>query len=480
MNRLQPATAVLGAASNLRLPPRLGARGLRFYAVAAIGGAVLGSVGVFSLRISIALLVAAVVLPLFLVRVEVLLVALALSVFVEVISVGGLTVTRISAPIAFLVIVIAIARGALRLRWGAPLTWATLYSAWACASLFWTTAPAATEYLLASLGIAWVYVLAFNGLIANRRVLVIVLATIAAVALGVALFALASFFGLGGAKTLQEGRASGAAGDANFFAAYQLVALPLILVLSATVESARVRLGLYVAAAVVVASVLTTLSRGGLFTLAFVIIVALFLPSRTIFRSGRQKLVTFSLLTLGLVIAVTATSGKLAPRIGSIFSGQDTGSGRTILWSAAQTSIDRHPFLGLGYGAFPSNANSLILQTPGVSLRSYALRPHGEEVHSAFIGTTAELGVPGLVLFIGLLGSTAWSFRRTAMRAVRTAGGSFTARIANAALLSLAGWAIASLFLSSETSRPLWIMVGLAGAIPRIFDEERAVRPAQL
>ena len=47
-------------------------------------------------------------------------------------------------------------------------------------------------------------------------------------------------------------------------------------------------------------------------------------------------------------------------------------------------------------------------------------------------------------------------------------------RVANALLLSLVGWAIASIFLSSETSRPLWIVVGLALALPKLVPDEGA------
>jgi hypothetical protein len=50
------------------------------------------------------------------------------------------------------------------------------------------------------------------------------------------------------------------------------------------------------------------------------------------------------------------------------------------------------------------------------------------------------------------------------------------ARTANALLLSLVGWSVASFFLSSETARPLWVLVGLAIAIPKLLSDAPALQ----
>jgi hypothetical protein len=76
-----------------------------------------------------------------------------------------------------------------------------------------------------------------------------------------------------------------------------------------------------------------------------------------------------------------------------------------------------------------------------------------------------------------LLISTGRSLRQVASRA-RAADAWFISRAANALTVSLVGWAIASLFLSSETSRPLWIIVGLALALPKILEQAPLRRDA--
>lgn len=396
-----------------------------------------------------------------------LLVVLVAAVFLEVLSVGGVTVSRLVTPVAAAGLAVAAARGSLRLSWSSPLPWVVGYSTWALASLIWTTDTGATLYLLGSLATSWVFLLAFAGFVRDERVLRLVLVTVSIVALGVGIFAIASFLGYGGVSTLQEGRASGVVGDANFFAAYQIVAIPLVLALASAARGHAARLGLYAIAALVTASILTTLSRGGLVALALVGLVAAISPSRALFASWGQKLAVAIVVVVGVAVVWGAVSSAFTVRIDSIFSGQDAGSGREQLWRAAGQSIHERPILGLGYGAFPSSANALLLSTPSVSLAHYELRPAGEEVHSAYIGSAAELGLPGLALFLGMLVATGLALRKTSRRA-RALGAHAVARVSNALLVSLVGWAVASLFLSSETSRPVWIIIGLALALARM------------
>ena len=131
--------------------------------------------------------------------------------------------------------------------------------------------------------------------------------------------------------------------------------------------------------------------------------------------------------------------------------------------------------MGLGYGGFISEANELMLRTPGVDLSSMTLRPRGLYAHSAYIETAAEVGVPGLILFLGMLIATGSALWRAAVRA-RDAGARYIMRIANASLISLVAWCIASFFASSETARPLWILIGIALALPMLIEQHENTR----
>jgi O-antigen ligase len=114
-----------------------------------------------------------------------------------------------------------------------------------------------------------------------------------------------------------------------------------------------------------------------------------------------------------------------------------------------------------------------MLRTPGVDLRGYSLRNPGQPVHNSYVEAWAELGIFGLILYIGMLISTGLALLRTAIRADRM-GADFVRRVAYALMLGLGTWFITSFFLSTETSRGLWIVIGLALALPKLLPAEEA------
>ena len=448
-----------------------GGRGVGWPVAGAALAAAIGLAAAANLKIALAVTVALILAGAILLQPSMLLPALVASVFVEVVSVGGIPISRVIAPITLLVVLAASTRPESRIRGESPFVWATLYGIWALASGLWTVSVSGTTFLLSSLAIGFIYMLAFASLVTSRHVLERVLYAFAAAALAIGVFAIAAFL-LGFSKGLVEGRATGGAGDPNFFAAYQLVALPLVIVLVTEARQRWLRVALAATVVVVIGSVLTSVSRGGFVVLIVIALAMVALPARTFFGSPKQKRALLVVCLVGGAIAFGVSAGTVVPRLKATFAGESTsaaaqGSGRLEFWSAAWMSSKQRPFLGLGYGAFVDVSDNLIVQTPGINFQHFDLRPNGSQVHNAYLGSLAELGIPGLVLFVGLLISTALLLRRTAKRG-RAVGADFVARVANALLLSLLGWSIASVFLSSETSRALWIVIGLSLALPRL------------
>jgi O-antigen ligase len=439
--------------------------------------AAIGLTAVTDPKIALAATVALIFAAAILVQPSLLLPALVASVFVEVLSVGGIPISRLLAPIALFVVLAESMRPDSRIRGESPFVWATLYGIWALASGLWTLSISGTTFLLSSLAIGFIYTLAFASLVTSRRELERVLYAFAAAALGIGLFAIAAFL-LGSSKGLVGGRASGGAGDPNFFAAYQLVALPLVVVLATVARKRWLRVALVATVVVVIGSVLMSVSRGGLLTLAVIAIAMVALPARSFFGTPSQKKALLAVCVVGGAIAFSVSAGSVVPRLKATFAGESTsataqGSGRLEIWAAAWMSAKQRPFVGLGYGAFRDESDNLLVRTPGINFQHFEVRP--QEVHNAYLGSLAELGIPGLVLFLGLLTSIALALRRVA-KGARAAGADFIARVANALLLSLLGWSIASLFVSSETSRELWIMLGLTLALPRLIRAEASAQ----
>jgi O-antigen ligase len=407
------------------------------------------------------------------------------TVFVEMIHIGGVRITRLVAPLAMLVVLAAASRKGTQLRPAGPLFWACGYALWALASGLWTLHVGGTVFLLSSLAICLIYMFAFAMVLGTRRELERVLWTIAISSFFVSVLSIFAFLGrpIGpfGATTLQEGRAQGATGDPSFFAALQLVALPLILVLANEVKSLWVRLALYGTAVLGIASVFSTVSRGGFLQLLAIVALLLVFPSRRLFASPTQKAVVMLIILAGGIAFFTRYQADLAPRLETILhQGQggatETASGRLVIWPAALDAYHSRPLTGIGYGAFVETSIDRMYDTRNTFIGNFKV--HKEQVHNTFLGQLAELGIPGLILFLGLLGSTIRMLRRTATKA-RRAGEFFVNRVANALLLGIIAWCVGAFFISAETSRPIWIAIGICLALPKLIPAEAAAPGAK-
>lgn len=481
MRRYDPLTGAAATAPPSWVaggPPRAWTLALLLLAAA------LGAAAGYDVRVAVLSAIAVVLLVATWLRPALVLGLLILSIFLEVVSLGGLTISRLVAPIALIVLAVEFVRGRARLRASVPLAWAVGYCLWAFASSLWTLDADGTAELLISLAIAVVYMLCFATLIDDERALRRALLLLAIVSALAGLVTLAAFKGLVG-SAIADGRASGGVGDPNFFASVQLVALPLVLVVAGQMERVWLRFVACLGALVVIASILSTLSRGGLVTLLVILAIAPFLPAKALIGTRRQKAAMILILVAGLTAImmrpdfrgeVTARASTIVAPAASEPTGSSNGSGRTEAWKAAVYAASERPVTGIGFGAFRDQFNDLILIAPNVDLTKISPHPEGLEAHSAHLGTLAELGIPGLALLWGLLVATALSLRRTARRA-RAVGALFLGRVANALVLSTLAWVISSMFISTETSRPIWIVVGLAIALPRLV-ERAAAQPA--
>jgi len=408
-----------------------------------------------------------------------------LTVYLEGAIVNGVAITRFFAPLAFLLVLGELLRRGARIRADLPLAWSGAYVLWAMASGLWTVSGEGTVFLLQSLAIALVFMLLFASLLNTERDLrrfAHVFAATAGFMGAISLFAFAtSTETLLGFELLQAGRSQGLVGDPDFFAAMQLVALPLVLVLLSETRNHRVRLSLTVVLFALLGSVFTSLSRGAF--LALLVLSLLLVASRPekLFQSRRQKAVTLLVASLGMVVFFSRPYAReqVTTRAESIYAPKDrdeaSGAGRTNLWKAAASTAAAHPVTGIGYGSFRYVSEDLLLRTPGVDPLLLQNRDEGDNfaAHSAYFGTAAELGWTGLLILAGLIVSTAALFRRTAIRA-RAAGAHFLGRISHALMLGVIAWAATAIFLSAETSRMTWILVGLSLALPKLLPTRAA------
>src|SRR5256885_7099141 len=402
-----------------------------------------------------------------------------LTVYPSTLTLAGISIQRLGGPLALLVAVAQLLRGGVRLR-RPTLTLVLLfaYVGLAPASLSWSSSVSSTLDALASLGISLAYMAAVLLVLKDSRDL---RAIFWAVTLWSAL--------LGGWWILSyargESREFNALGDPNFFAALQVVAVPLVLVLIATTRGRAARLVLYAALVLIAGSIPASLSRGGMVAVILIGVVIAIIPSVYLFSSGAQKR-KFFLGVAGLSIVLMAIAGPtLSQRFEQVLNDPSGGAGRGDLALAALHGFHDHPLLGMGFWAFPPNSFQLLRSTPGVyldlhlrclaqgsTIRAAGSFCTGQPVHNTYLESLVELGIPGLLLFTGILAVTSWSLIQTA-RLARVANDAFTGAIATALVVGLLGFALVSTTLSTETNRTPWMIVALSLALPSMVGPAR-------
>jgi len=459
----------------ISLAPRgslTGGRRLGWIGLCVALGAIIGvSVAVGQLTLAILIVLAPVIVAT-LVRLEWFPVLVLASAFGEALAIGSVSLSRAIGPVALLAMILGLpGRRRLRARQFLLPFSIVIYTCWALASVAWTVNPdngfgmTGTGYAVAQLGLSIVLTLPLVMFIRTEADLRRVLKTIWVLAVITGLVSIVQF-------ATGSARSVGTTGDANFFAALQVVVLPLCALLAIETRSRRNRAIVLLGVGVVVGSVITSLSRGGILALAAIFLLLGFQPAQSFFRSRARKRAFLLFVVVGAGVLLAVSFSALSARTSGLFSSGDTGSGRTNLWRAALVAWHWHVWIGIGFGAFIGQSNQLLVQTPGVNFSAYDLRSTGQYVHNSYLESLCELGVIGLVLFCVILVALLRTLRRS-VREAEAARLPLSAGFARALLLGLFGYALTSFFLSAETDRTLYTLIGLALALPRVIREEQ-------
>lgn len=342
------------------------------------------------------------------------------------------------------------------------LTWLLIaFLAWASLTLVWavqtgTGVTALSRYFLDILLLP----IAFTA-VRTRRDLVIV---VAAIAIGAFV---ASAFGIVKPPSPEviEGRATGTIGDPNELAAALIVGLALAagLMLSKGRPPA-VRLGALLVIPFCAAGVFLSLSRGGLVALGAVLLGAPLLAGR--WRPAMA----------GLLVLVAASGFLYFTQIAPLparerITMSNGGSGRTALWTIGLRMVEAHPIGGVGVGNFPAASPNYVLQ-PGLLERDELIFSVAPKVtHNTYLEILAEMGFPGLLLFLGIVGtSLLCTLRAARLWSLRGAVG--MEALARGMLLGLIGLLVADFFISEMYGKLLWTMLALGPAMFAIARRE--------
>jgi O-antigen ligase len=172
----------------------------------------------------------------------------------------------------------------------------------------------------------------------------------------------------------------------------------------------------------------------------------------------------YAIFAIALLVGLRLAGPSVMSRFSTVFLEKEerdaSAQSRIVLWKACIDLMTQHPIVGVGPDNFPEFAPD------------YGFRSGKKEAHSLWLQQGAELGIPGLVMFVGFYAVTVyllWAFPRQAQFLDL-----WYADTARMVISSVAGFSMAAMFVSVETLEfPYYVVLLGAGAL-KVFDQEQA------
>lgn len=228
--------------------------------------------------------------------------------------------------------------------------------------------------------------------------------------------------------TIVAGRAQAGFEHPAVLAFFLVLATPPALVLALR-GPRTLRPALAVAAALCVAGLLFSLTRGAIIGLAVALLVLL------AWRSFRRMAVVALVVLVGFALVnlrSLESSREIAvvgARLGTLANRQQTRENPRIkIWSTTPSIIAAYPFIGVGQGNFAS-------VSPKYGLSDIGGLPYNH-AHDIFLNVAAEMGLIGLALFLWFVIAVARAATRTLKTLRERASPAYPAALAVVAALS--------------------------------------------
>jgi len=196
-------------------------------------------------------------------------------------------------------------------------------------------------------------------------------------------------------------------------------------------------------------------SRGGF--IAFVVVIG--------FMVLRYTGVPLRLRLLATAVVVVAFLGfatdKYWDQMTTIGSDTDYNmteeSGRINIWRRGVGYMLGNPIFGVGPNNFQVAEGTL---SPFAARAQMGLGVRWNAAHNSYVQAGAELGIPGLLLFLAVIAST--------LAALRRIGRHGNSALSSALTASLLGFVVGAFFLSLAYSEMLYTLVALAIGLQKV------------
>lgn len=280
----------------------------------------------------------------------------------------------------------------------------------------------------------------------------------------------ALFFHVGG-----DGRLGGLIYyDANDFALVMVCSIPFAFYFLGKSQRGSRRIAALAALGMFLTAMVKSGSRGGfLGLLAVMLYILLFyraIPSRT------RLLITVA----GVVLFFGFASDKYWQMMGTILHptadyNYTANEGRLEVWKRGVSYMMHNPVTGVGVQAYPMAEGGSDLAR---SLESQGMGFKWSVAHNSFLETGAELGLPGLGVFIAMLVLTMTSLSQLSRRG-RWAKWVSLREISLAQMLiaAIVGFSVAGIFVSAEYFAYLYFLLAMSVGLLKLVRMRAAASP---
>ena len=185
----------------------------------------------------------------------------------------------------------------------------------------------------------------------------------------------------------------------------------------------------------------------------------------------------------GLIVIIAIVSGTASDKYWSqmqtiVHYKQDynmtSDVGRVKIWKRGIGYMLDRPLFGVGMRNFQVAEGTI---SPRARLRDRGVGVWWGAAHNTYVQAGAELGVPGVLIFLTMLGTAFYSLRRVARRALRAnPAGNDMSRLAQSLMAALIGFTVGAIFLSLAYSDMLYTLLALSVALAKLARSD-AARP---
>lgn len=243
-------------------------------------------------------------------------------------------------------------------------------------------------------------------------------------------------------------------GDPNYYSLSAVLCLPLAYYMLRTTPSVWERCFCIGTLVVTLLGLTLAASRGGFLGMTVSILI-IALRSRARLRT--LAIAGAVVMLLMHVSPSSPLSRLLSPNESDIFSAEH----RTDLAAAGLQMFWAHPLTGVG----PGNFAAVVGQ--------FSKIPEPLIAHNTYVSVMAEMGLLGILLFIGVIVATFISLERI-RRSSLGQGMVLIAATAEALEVGLFGFLVAAFFVTAETHRFFWLMVFVSMALPPLARRRRS------